>query len=245
MYCTKCGKQIDYDAPICLECTAVLAIQAKHAREAAKAEAEVSAPIITPAPAVAEVTEQSVETADVNAVIDEPAVAEPKGECVEPEAEITDLNVEVAEPEIEIPEAAAQPIAQPIYTAPAENISPVVPIYRPNTRKEGLGGAIASVVLSAVSAFFVGIGLGLIWSDIIFIGVIFFLMAVSAAIVSIILGAKSIKTFKRVKNEGNPAPIATLILGIVGLASSAYAILVGFMYAIGGPDINILDYIYF
>lgn len=63
---------------------------------------------------------------------------------------------------------------------------------------ELLNGMQASV-LSSLSACFCVFGLGL-------------------GIPSIILGAKSIATFKRMKKEGKVKPIATLILGIVGLA---------------------------
>ena len=43
---------------------------------------------------------------------------------------------------------------------------------------------------------------------------------------AIILGAKSIATFKRMKNAGKVKPIATLILGIVGLVMGICAVVI-------------------
>lgn len=53
MYCTRCGKQIDYDAPLCLECTAEIAAEAKTKQESAQPEVKatpVAEPVVNPAP---------------------------------------------------------------------------------------------------------------------------------------------------------------------------------------------------
>ena len=106
---------------------------------------------------------------------------------------------------------AAAPAPAPIVTAaPAEQ--------GPNTRVAGLGLGIASVVLCFVSAFLVGIFLGIssVDPELGFLA----LLALPLSIVGIVLGANAIRTFFRVKNEKKPVPIATLILGIYGLVNS-------------------------
>ena len=46
MYCTKCGKKIDYDSSICLECNLQLAASAKQANGASASTSS----IVKPAP---------------------------------------------------------------------------------------------------------------------------------------------------------------------------------------------------
>ena len=46
MYCSKCGKQIDYDAPICLECTAMIAMQSREEKK----QDDITLPTVNPAP---------------------------------------------------------------------------------------------------------------------------------------------------------------------------------------------------
>ena len=61
--------------------------------------------------------------------------------------------------------------------------------------------------LSGLAAFFALVGLGL-------------------GIPSIIMGAKSIKLFKQMKNEGKAKPVAALVLGIIGLVMGICAVII-------------------
>lgn len=65
----------------------------------------------------------------------------------------------------------------------------------------------------------IGTGLSVTW-------IILATMSVAMSIVSIIFGAKSMATFFRAKRAGRVKPVATLVLGIVGIATSGAAICV-------------------
>lgn len=65
MYCSKCGKEIDYDAMMCLDCVAIMAMQA---REAKKAAGESPRPNVNYVPASIPVREQKND-ADTNATV--------------------------------------------------------------------------------------------------------------------------------------------------------------------------------
>ena len=178
MYCTRCGKQIDYDAPLCLECTAEMANKAREEKKYNESEM----------PRADHASEQTYENS-----------------------------------------------AQQTYTAPQQTYTAPQQTYvapKPDTRKEGLGKAICSLVLSFLISTFGGMAIGFMISELTGAGVFFALATVAMGVVSIINGAMSIKTFKNVKNEGNPAPIPTLIIGIVGLAMSALSLLICFVYYI-------------
>lgn len=203
MYCTKCGKEIDYDSMLCLECTAALAIQAKQEREAVRPD-DVSAPFINPV-AASKPDYSSVDSIPVPTYT-------------------ADFKAKEEAPKTEAPQ-----------------ITMVV-----NTRKEGLGRAIISASLSLVNCFVFGLTIGLgafgLSSGTVLAGS--FLIALS--IFSLILGIKSIKTFKNVRRAGYPAPIATLILGIVGVATTGYILLMA-LVALGDISIvsDILGYDYY
>ena len=51
------------------------------------------------------------------------------------------------------------------------------------------------------------------------------LLAIVLGIISLVMGIRSIKTFIAVKRTGAKKPVATLVLGIVGTASSGFALL--------------------
>lgn len=178
MYCTRCGKQIDYDAPLCLECTAEMANKAREEKKYNESEM----------PRADYASEQTYENS-----------------------------------------------AQQTYTAPQQTYAAPEQTYvapNPDTRKEGLGKAICSLVFSFIIPTFGGMAIGFMISELVGAGVFFALATIAMGVVSIINGAMSIKTFKNVKNEGNPAPIPTLIIGIVGLAMSALSLLICFIYYI-------------
>ncbi len=106
-------------------------------------------------------------------------------------------------------------------------------------RRYGLGRAIAANVISFVSVMFAVVALFFTvvaitgvdpelddfgWS-MLTIGILFTFVALVTAIISIVLGIKSIICFKKV----TPRPIATLILGINATAAAAEGLVVVFM----------------
>lgn len=109
-------------------------------------------------------------------------------------------------------------------------------------RKEGFGKALTATILGVIAVFISAIAFGVVTAlieqytanyyydttaigSIVAVGVVFSLIAVGLSIPSLILGIKSIKVFKLAVNEGRVKPIATLVLGIVGVATSALAFL--------------------
>lgn len=98
-------------------------------------------------------------------------------------------------------------------------------------KKDGFVKALLSVILPYAASVLFGmvlgviIGLGLLdtlqKSGIVIVGMLF----IAPMVISIIFGIQSIKTFVRNKREGKAKPIATLILGIIGLVTSASSII--------------------
>ena len=151
MYCSKCGKQIDYESTVCAECVAKMANNA-----------EVTAPAAEATPAVVTAPEVS--------------------------------HVIAASPEV-------------------------------NTRMLGFGKALASTIISFVSIFFMVFSIAAIGSMMFGLGIFLLLATVAAVVVSIIFGIKSIKNFVVAKKAGTGVPVATLVLGINGLATAAFCAL--------------------
>ncbi len=205
MFCTKCGKQIDYDAIVCKECEA----------EAAAVEAPaVEEPVTeTPAP----------ETPAVDTAVEAPVVEAP---------------VAVA-PVVEAPVAAAPVVEAPVVEAPvvaAPVVNPAV-VADPTNKMFGFGKALTSTILSFFAIIFSGIALG--FSAVGFgmgaIGlVLFYPGAIAMSVISLIFGIKSITTFKARSKAGCAKPIATLVLGINGVACAALAFLYIFLGAMAG-----------
>lgn len=114
--------------------------------------------------------------------------------------------------------------------------APVAPAD-PGTRMDGFPKALVSVILGVVSfifaivtyvlmsAFIAG-GLGVAFP------IIFGILTVGGIVVSVIFGVKSIVKFVDSKRRGKVKPIATLVCGIVGCASSALAVLYLFLAVI-------------
>lgn len=116
-----------------------------------------------------------------------------------------------------------------------------VPVDRDN-RMYGFGKALASTIMSE-SAFF-----ALLFSFFFFlemvvieggpievmIGFISYLAVVALIVIALILGIKSIGTYSRRSREGCAKPVATLVLGIIGVVGSAlalfYALYFGIIY---------------
>ena len=156
-------------------------------------------------------------------------------ECQEME---TFFSAPEIEPKFEVREEPRPQYTQPqyAYTQPRQPL--------PGNKKEGFGKALTSTILGSI-----GIVVALIayvcllaamdydyyydyyyydsyyYESMISVGVIFMLMSLGLAIPSLILGIKSMSCFFKQKREGKVKPVATLVLGIVGVATSALALL--------------------
>ena len=64
------------------------------------------------------------------------------------------------------------------------------------------------------------------------IGSILFFASIAGLIISLVLGVKSITKYKTVIKEGKPKPVATLVLGIVGLASACEGLAVSAYFGV-------------
>ena len=230
MYCSKCGREIDYDSPMCLECTAMLAMQAKASREAARVQIN-SAPEVTPTPVAPTVSvapeiqtaEQASPIAETASPVNEPAFTVECGDVGQSESALAvDAAPEVKE----------------------------TSVPKKNTRNEGLKKAIIGcsmgwanilvVLMGVFSLMYGGISIGILPG-------VFIAFTVMALIFSI----QSIKTFRRVRKEGNPAPIATLIVGLHGLWFVVFTVIYALLWIVWfiimgslGIDYNIFDYSY-
>lgn len=187
MYCTKCGKQIDYDSPICKEC------------------------------------------------VDEMAASAAPAETVEPEV---DQNV-IEQSEIEQPVQTELQPGESVEVAPATYTAQPTPppaVYPSaggaNLRMRGFGKALTSTILGFVGYIFAAFTMGMLGaaledSDMAIAGVVFFVMSLPLTIIPFVFGLKSIGLFKSTPSW-MPKPIATLILGIVGLSFAALSMLMLF-----------------
>lgn len=99
---------------------------------------------------------------------------------------------------------------QPIYTNPADKML-------------GFGKALTATILGVIGFILSYVGfLLVIWQSIgdVDSGAAFIVISIPLAIIALIFGISSIKVFSSRKNL-RPKPVATLVLGIVGVASSA------------------------
>ena len=190
MFCSKCGKEINYDSPICYECISAMANETQNQNVNAAEEAEAPVSI-----------QQSLEAP----VVEEPSNAAP-------------VNNEV--PLYAVP-FAPMPVPQP---RPQQQAPLTIPGGK-SSRMEGFGGALTAVILSTVGFIMIYVALyaAVLGSA---IGIIFgALLTLAPYIIALVLGIKSITTFVSVKRSGRPVPIATLIMGIEALATSAIMIM--------------------
>ena len=200
MFCSKCGKEINYDSPVCHECISTMANESQN--ENVNEVKETASPILNQQGYAAPATNQPSYSAPVPS---QPSYAAPLNSEVPPYA-INPAPVYQPQP---------RPQQQPPLTIPGGKSS----------RMEGFGGALAAVILSTVGViFFYIITYATALAG---IGAYAFSMFLAAVpfIVSLVLGIKSITTFVSVKRSGRPVPIATLIMGIEALATSATMIL--------------------
>lgn len=102
--------------------------------------------------------------------------------------------------------------------APTEPVAPVE-----STRMVGFGRALTATILGFVAYVLSLIGLALFVLPV--AGLVLSTMSLAMGIVSLVLGVQSIKTFKALKNGPGGSPIATLILGIVGVVWAGFTLL--------------------
>ncbi len=211
MYCTRCGKKIDYDAFVCNECV-------KQEQEAfAEVKAEEPAPTVEATPET--VTEEPVA-----------ATAEPVQEPVNPQPNYTAPNNQqyyYSNPNTTYQQGANQAPYQ-------NNVYATYTPYQPqpttgNPRMNGFGKALASTILGFFAYFFSAITLGVAEVGEITATLVLLMMTLGMAIPSLIMGIKSIKTFTSAPKLGLPRPIATLVLGIVGLSFAAIGLFICFI----------------
>lgn len=138
-------------------------------------------------------------------------------------------NAELIFGEFSTPRSPETPAAPPASEAPAVPVDPA----DPGTRMDGFPKALTSVILGVVSFIlsivsYVMTGLGMMGWRIVF-PILFLLLSVGGVVVSVIFGVKSIMKFADSKRRGKIKPIATLVCGICGCASSGLAALYLFL----------------
>lgn len=202
MYCSKCGKHIDYESNLCLECTAMLAIKAKQAREEAKADgASPDAPVVNPV---------SVNNNDNVVNNEEVNYSAPSQDSVSTEGEegTPENNGYTGAGE----ESRAQNFMNYVNSQQTDN-------RRSRSRTEGLKMAIIGVVIPEICYAIYNATHGSLGIDL-KPGFVSYALIIGGIIASVLLGVLSILTFRDVKRAGYPTPVATLILGIASIASS-------------------------
>lgn len=102
-----------------------------------------------------------------------------------------------------------------------ECATPVTPVYLQSGKKLGFGKALTSAIMGDVGMSFVFIALSLSLAAPV-AGLVLALFCIPLVIIPLVLGIKSIKTFT-VNKHLSPRPVATLVLGIIGLSTSAFA----------------------
>lgn len=115
------------------------------------------------------------------------------------------------------------------YTeAPKQEVKP----EPKGNRMDGFGRALASTIVGTFAYIFglVAYVIALAALEITDSGavggsIVCFLLAIAPAIIALINGIRSVKLFNERRKEGAKKPIATLVLGIVGIVSAAIALL--------------------
>ena len=208
MYCTRCGKKIDYDAFVCNECVK----QEQIAFTAEKIEA--TEPVI----------EATAETTPEEPVTTNTATAEP----VDPQPTYTAApNNQQYYYSNQNPSYQQNAYQNNTYTNTTYQPQPA-PVSG-NPRMNGFGKSLASTILGFSSYIFSAITLGIAGSELPDAAIVLLMMTLGMAIPSLIMGIKSIKTFTSAPKQGLPRPIVTLILGIIGLSLAAIALFICFI----------------
>lgn len=182
MFCTRCGKKLNYESRFCVDCARKLAQDAALAKTKANGGELATDPDTHPAVITSPTAVGDTVTSDTNsAVIPSPSA-------------VGDQNT-------------------------SEKKTNIV-----GTATKGLGKAIASAAMSEISLI---LAYGIVYLSVAMTpqGFILLLGALGLAICSLVFGILSITTFARCRKACGAGPIATLVLGIVGLATSALAII--------------------
>ena len=108
-----------------------------------------------------------------------------------------------------------------------ECATPITPLYLQNGKKLGFGKALTSTIMGGIAMFFVYIALVLSSAEPV-AGLVLAIFCIPLVIIPLVLGIKSIKTFA-VNKHLSPRPVATLVLGIIGLSNSAFAAFLHFI----------------
>ena len=108
----------------------------------------------------------------------------------------------------------------------ATYVQPIKPPYGdPANKKVGFGNALAATIMGVIGFIFSYIAFivsGVLMGDSA-VAWVLLLASIGLSIASLALGIGSIKVFSGFKNA-RPKPVATLVLGIVGIVSSALAV---------------------
>ena len=113
----------------------------------------------------------------------------------------------------------------PIGVNPASGYGNSAYVPDNGDRMHGFGKALTAAILSEVAVVFAYLG---IYACILSValGVFLILATIAMAVISLVFGIQSIKTFVADKNAGKVKPIATLVCGIAGVVAAAVALFV-------------------
>ena len=173
---------------------------------------QIESGIICPECAIAEYEKAQLNKIS-NVPMPEASVCEPQAPVCEPQAPACEPQAPVCEPQTPVYEPVVTHVPQPEIPAPVQHSD----LRDPNNKKFGFTRALLSTI-------FGGVAFIIMLFSFVLVAVEGYILAMPLLVISIIFGIKSIVVFKKRKNL--PAkPVATLILGIVGLAISGTLIL--------------------
>ena len=211
MFCTRCGKKIDYDALVCNECLM------QEAAANAPAEEEIAAPVLENTENVATATEEPAYTPAQEPVNPQPTYTAPNNQQYYYNQNAYQNN------------AYQNPAYQnPAYTPYTTYQQPQPAATTGNPRMNGFGKALTSTILGFVSYMWSAVTMGMTAGYGSGAAIVLLLMGLGMAIPSLVMGIKSIKVFTSAP-KGSPRPIVTLILGICGLSLAAIALFISFI----------------
>ena len=232
MFCTKCGKKIDYEAAVCNECAGVGQWFNADTQPTPNAN-----------------TEQEIKVNnDINNNIGDQNLNNNNGFYNDPNANPYNNQSYNAQYNQGYNNSYNQNY-NTTYTQGYTNTYAPAPEKPKGSRKAGLKGAITAAVLSTLGfsfsyAAYLVVAEASLLSDSdtamisAIVGIPFAIAGLIMSIIGLVKGAASIKVFK----ASSPKPIATLILGIESVCTGAGGIMMTlafFMMALGGALLNI------
>lgn len=217
MFCTRCGKEIDYDSPICIEC-------ALAAREDAKAKEELK-------------DEQDFNSSTPQFNFTRLQTdSEDKTDCLDPDFKDcadTGFSETLGGARSGFGNGTENPFRS--ADAPYTRAYTVETTNEPEPPKNrvmvGFGIALTAAILGFFSYIFTAIIMGVCIAAPETGAVLLFVFSVPATVMAIVFGAKSIGRFKR-RHAENTLPIPALALGIAGVvfgAMSAFVVFISFI----------------